>query len=83
MAKSEAPSKKSFFPVKLALIFVMGLVLGAVIQMMFVQPMLDNAPSFKSNLAECEASRQICDNEVQDCFSCLNAHALNPNKDCS
>jgi len=83
MAKSEAPKKSRSFPTKLVLIFVMGLVIGAVIQLMFIQPLLDNSPSFKSKLAECESSREICDSEVQDHISCLNAHNLNPNKDCS
>ena len=83
MAKSEAPKKPRNFPTKLVLIFVIGLVVGAIIQLMFIQPMLDNSPSFKSKLAECEASRAICDQEVQDNISCLNSHNLNPNKDCS
>lgn len=83
MAKSESPKKSGAFPAKLVLIFVIGIVLGAVIQLMFVQPLLDNSPSFKSRLAECESSRQICDKEVQDYFQCMQSNNLNPNTDCS
>lgn len=85
MPKSEAGLKKrkASFPTKIILVFIIGLVLGAVIQLMFVQPMLDNSPSFKSQLAECESSREIADKEIQDCFDCLNSHNLNPNKNCS
>ena len=67
----------------MVLIFVIGLVLGAVIQLMFIQPMLDNSPSFKSQLAECESSRKICDLEVEYYFKCMQSNDLNPNKDCS
>jgi len=50
---------------------------------MFIQPMLDNSPSFKSGLAECESSRNICDSEVQNYFECMQSNNLNPNTDCS
>ncbi|PJA20492.1 MAG: hypothetical protein COX63_00810 [Candidatus Diapherotrites archaeon CG_4_10_14_0_2_um_filter_31_5] len=83
MVKSDFPKKSRNFPVKLVLIFVIGLVVGAVIQLMFIQSMLDNSPSFKSGLAECESSRNICDSEVQNYFECMQSNNLNPNTDCS
>ncbi len=83
MAKSESSTKSKAFPVKFVLIFVFGFVLGVLIQFMFIQPMLDNAPSFKSSLADCETSKEICDKEVKSYFECFQKHSINPNTDCS
>ncbi len=81
MSKEDS-RKKIKFPTKLILIFVIGLVLGAVIQLVFVQPLMDNSDSFKSKLATCELSRQTCDKEVGNYFSCMESNNLNPN-DCT
>ncbi len=83
MPKEEfSKKKKSLISGKLILIFVFGLILGAVIQLMFVQPLLDNSDSFKSKLAVCESSRSICDKEVSNYLSCIKSNSINP-ENCS
>lgn len=79
MPKELSSRKKSFVPDKLIFVFIIGLVLGAVIQLMFIQPMLDNSDSFKSKLADCETSRAISDEEISSCYECLTENNLNPN----
>ena len=84
MPKDEAPKRKSKpgFPATMLVIFIVGLVLGALIQFFLVQPLLDNSDSYKSKLAECRSSSKTCDGEVGFYFSCMQNNGLNPN-DCT
>jgi hypothetical protein len=80
MKKEELKKKNStkLISGKLVLVFVVGLIFGALIQFFFFQPFLDNSDSFKSKLAYCEASRELCDKEIAFKDSCLKSKGINP-----
>ncbi|MFH1895068.1 MAG: hypothetical protein ABIJ74_00595 [archaeon] len=72
-------NSKSLVSGKILVVFVVGLILGVLIQFFLIQPLMDNSDSFKTKYAACESSREICDKEVKTFFSCMQKEGLDPN----